>query len=580
VNHYRKKLLRLSTIILSLSFVILTGCGEENLLDTEGYDLDLITLISNPICPQPGDTTTLSVRISGYSSGAWPSYFWEVNAGSLLVSNEAVVEWIVPEQLGDYIVKAKSSLGDVSDACSLVVSVRNYEQIDTGKRYNLYPNLIDGNLFFVSSYGGIYFNNSDYISANVVRYISPGVNESITALDLGFRAGTSYGGDNFVFTEDGQQVVASVITSSNPFAKVPRKNVAKYELSGSGGEIVTDQYNDTQIDRCDQYRYPFPNSAATMVVMQKLEMGGADNGTEDLLNISFWNQSVGAPIPLTNSMISIPLTNDSGDTLGWREEYFENTKPIFTPDEAYIIYFCDSSGTFEPSMIPISGEQPVISALMVFDLFSDLGINMPPDPVLQWEPDGGNRLAFIADVNYEKTLCFLEYNPGSLSSSSLSALKTNVTGISEFVWATDGSGRGAVITGEGIYIVGSGGEIQTEVMAKERSTDMICGVNWSPDCSKIGFRIGRMGIEWDEAFSALMVYSLDADWATATYVTKGYPWPTKQEISEEDFDFRWRRVIFESDNEGLYGPVTIGEPGTGEGDNPVSVSIKIVHSWK
>jgi len=578
VNHYRKKIFRLSTIILSLTLVILTGCSEENIIDNERYDLDLITLISNPICPQPGDTTTLSVRISGYSSGLWPSYFWEVNAGSLLVSNEAVVEWIAPEQLGDYTVKAKSSLGDVSDACSLVVSVRNYEQIDTGKRYNLYPKVIDGNLFFVSSYLGIYFKSSDYISANVVRYISPGVNEVITDLDLGFRAGRSHGGDNFVFTEDGQQVVASVITAYNYFSKVPRKNVAKYELSGSGGEIVTDQYNDTQTDRCDQYRYPFPNSAATMVVMQKLEMGDADNGTEDLLNISFWNQSVGAPVPLTNSMISIPVVNEGGDTLGWREEYFENAKPVFTPDEAYIIYFCDSSGTFEPTMIPISGGQPVISSLMVFDLFSDLGIDMPSNPILQWEPNGGNRLAFIATVNDENTLCFLEYNPGSLNSSSLSALKTDVTGLSEFVWATDGSGRGAVITGEGIYIVGSGGEILTEVLSKERSTDMICGVNWSPDCSKIGFRLGRLAAGWDESFSALMVYSVDADWAT--YVTKGYPWPDKEEISEEDFDFRWRRVVFESDNEGLYGPITIGEPGTGEGDNPVFLSVKIVHSWK
>ena len=578
MNHYREKIFRLSTIILSLSLVIFTGCSEENPLDPEKYNLELITLITNPICPQPGDTTTLSVRISGYSSGPWPSYFWEVNAGSLLVSDEAVVEWIAPEQLGDYRIKAQSSLGDVSDVCSLVVSVRNYEEINTGERYNLYPNLINGTLFFVSSYGGIYFESSDYISANIMRYISPGVNESITDLDLGFRAGGSFGGDNFVFSEDGQQVVASVITSYNLFSKIPRKNIAKYELFGGGGEIVTDQYDENQYDRCDQYRYPFPNSDATMVVMQEFEIGTADDGTKDFFNISFWNESIGAPVSLTNSMISIPIISAVGDTLGWRDVYFENTKPVFTPDEAYIIYFCDSSGTFEPSMIPMNGGQPNISALMVFDLLSDLGINISPNQVLQWEPDGGNRLAFIAPVNNKKTLCFLEYTPGSLNSSSISVSTTDVTGISEFVWSTDGSGRGAVITETGIYIVGSGGEILTEVMAKERSTDMLCGVNWSPDCSKIGFRMGRMAIEWNEAFSALMVYSLDDDWVT--YVTKGYPWPNKQEISEEDVDFRWRRVVFESDNEGLYGPVTIGKPGTGEGENPVSLSVKIVHSWK
>lgn len=578
MEQYRKAIFRLSIIIFSLSLLILSGCGEDPLSsDGGGYDLDLVRIISNPVSPMPGEKTILSVRVGGYSSGPWPSYYWDVSAGSLLTNGEATAQWVVPEGTGEYEIRLSSSLESESEACSLNVSVRNYERLDTGRDFSVYPNLIGGEIFFVSPSDDISFVDSEYSSSNVMRFIGPGSSEGITSRTLGFRAGPNMGGDDFVFTDNGQDVIASMLTPYFFMTKLQRKNIAKFGLFGAGDEIVTDQYDETQRERCDQYNNPYPNEDASMVVMQKLEVGDNEDGTKDLFNISFWNETSGIPVRLTNSMITEPVVSGE-DTLGWKDYYFENTKPVFTPDEEYIIYFCDSSGIFEPSMIPLNAGTPDPSGTLVFDIFSGMGIDIPENVILQWNPEG-NTLAFIADVNGDNTLCFLDYNSGPLSSSSLNSRTTGITGALEFVWSPQNGEGGAVITETGVGLVTPGGQY-TPVMDKELPTDMLCGVNFSPDGEKIGFRIGRMGSAWHEAFSALMVDSL-GDGRPPTYVTKKYPWPSDGEISIDDFDFRWRRVVFDSDGSGLYGPVTIGESDPeGEGPNPSTATIEIVHSWK
>ncbi len=578
MEQYRKAIFRLSIIIFSLSLLILSGCDEDPVSGEGGdYDLDLVRIISNPISPMPGEKTVLSVRTGGYSSGPWPSYHWEVSGGTLLTNGEAVAQWVVPEATGDYKIRLSSSLESESEACSLDVSVRNYERLDTGRDFSIYPNLIGGEIFFVSPYDDRSFIASEYISSNVMRFVGPGSSEGITSRILSFKAGINMGGDYFVFTDNGQYVIASMLTPIL-YAKLQRKNIAKFGLFGAGDEIVTDQYNETQRVRYDRYNYPYPNEDASMVVMQFREIGDNEAGTEDLFNISFWNEFSGNPVKLTNSVITEPVVSGD-DTLGWKDYYFENTKPVFTPDEEYIIYFCDSSGTFEPSMIPVNGGTPDPSAMLVFEIFSNMGIDIPENAILQWEP-GGNTMAFIADVNGDNTLCFLDYNPGTLSSSTLNVRTTGIKGVQEFVWSPKNGDGGAVITETGIGLVTPGGEY-TPVMDKELQTDMLCGVNFSsPDGEKIGFRIGRQGSAWHEAFSALMVDSLGDD-RSPTYVTKKYPWPSDAEISIDDFDFRWRRVVFDSDGSGIYGPVTIGESDPdGDGPNPVNATIEIVHSWK
>ncbi len=566
------------SIVLALFMVsLLTGCSEEDPAGPAESKLDSLQIISRPIAPQPGEATFLSVRLYGSSSGVWPSYRWTVSEGELAIDNEAVVEWSAPEESGDYEVTLEVTLDDKNLTLEKTVSVRNYELIDTGRRYNLHPRVIGGELFFVSPYNSsLSFNDKDYVNSNVLKYIGPAQSEVIT--DGLYSVGRSErGGDSWVFTEDGTKVIGSMINDYNDDFNQQHKNVAAYNLSGSGGIDITNSLAGIPEKwRYDQYNDPFPNDDASMVVMQYVKAGLELAGTKDLFNIGFWKPGFPqTPEILTKSADSTFIV--AGEDTIWLVDYYENALPMITPDDGNIVYFTNRTGVFEPCVIPIEGGEPDTSGTVCMEMLRGMGIRITRSTIFEWQPNG-NRAAFIAFHNMENTLCFMQYDPPSDISFEVSG----VTDISEFAWSPGGD-AGAVITGSGISIVTPMGEPVTMVLKKEHPNDKLFGVNWSPvsDLSnpKLGFRLGRPSQSWTESFNSVMIYSENASGSVLSYVTKGYEWP--DDLEPNSVDYRWKRVSFSADGEEVYSPMVIGEidPG-GQGENPLYGSIRIIRSRK
>lgn len=564
----------LPLMILALFVILnLTGCSEDEPVTVGTYSLDSLYIICNPICPTPGETAVLSVRVMGSSSGSWPSYSWSVSDGALAGPDEAVTEWAVPEQTGDYTASLTVNLDAQSRNIDKIISVRNYEILDTGRRFNLYPNIINGEIFFVSPYtADISFNDPEYVNSLVMKYEGSGSFDVIT--DGLYPLGRSErGGDWFFFTDDGSKVVASMITDFGVNFNLQHKNVAAYNLSGSGGALVTNSLSGVVSKwRFDQYRTPFPNSDGSMVAMQYLKAGEDLSGLRDMYNIAFWKSGYSFPEVLVESTDTTFVQGDSIFTV----EYYENILPMITPDETGLIFFSNKSGLFEPSVMPIMGGEPDTSDITYYeDTFRDLGLRIVRNTIFEWQPNG-SKAAFIGLFGGRNTLCFMNYSGGSIDFEI-----TDITGVSEFAWSPQGDWL-AIISDDGAYIAEASGQLTEEILKKESSTDLFIGINWSPVVAepKVGFRVCRQGNDWYEAFNALMVYVVDDVDPVLSYVTPGIDWPNSFEPSSDEFDFRWKRVIFETDGEGIYSPVTIGVLDDSGEEEVVYGSVRIVHSWK
>jgi len=578
VDHFGKSIVRVSIILAFFMVGLLTGCSEDDPAAPVESELDSLMIISRPISPEPGEATLLSVRIYGSSSGVAPSYLWSVSEGELAVNDDAVVEWNAPQETGDYEVSLEVTLDDKNLTLEKIISVRNSELVDTGRRYNLHPRVIGGELFFVSPYNGsLSFNDIEYVNSLVFKYIGPGQNEVITdgLYSIGRR---ERGGDSWVFTGDGTKVIGSMISDYNENYNQQHKNVAAYNLSGAGGIDITNSLSGIPEKwRFDQYNDPYPNYDASMVVMQYVKAGQELAGTKDLFNIGFWKPGFPAtPEILTKSADSTFIV--AGEDTIWLVDYYENALPTLTPDDRNIVYFTNRTGVFEPCVIPIEGGEPDTSAAVCMEVLRGMDIRISRSTIFEWQPDG-NRAAFIAFHNRKNTLCFMQYNPPS----DISFEVGGVTDIMEFAWSPGGD-AGAVITGSGVSIVTPMGEPVTDVLRKEHPNDQLFGVNWSPgsDLSnpRIGFRMGRPSQSWTESFNAVMLYSENAQGdGVLSYVTRGYNWP--DELEPGSVDYRWKRVSFSADGETIYSPMVIGEPDPGgQGENPVYGSIRIIRSWK
>jgi hypothetical protein len=129
-------------------------------------------------------------------------------------------------------------------------------------------------------------------------------------------------------------------------------------------------------------------------------------------------------------------------------------------------------------------------------------------------------------------------------------------GLTEFVFSEDG--KLAAVALDGVYILEPGHTEAKRVFAKERTTDGVIGVNWSPglDDQRLGFRMVRKGASTLESYSALVIYSMDDDrWYYASPEIKPVT------VMEPAVNYTWMRAVFESSGGGMYVPVPLATGG-------------------
>jgi hypothetical protein len=226
---------------------------------------------------------------------------------------------------------------------------------------------------------------------------------------------------------------------------------------------------------------------------------------------------------------------------------------LFAPDDGTIIYFTDTTETFEPCVIPMDGTEPVIEQRRAIregqrhGIFFHAEIDISEKTVFQWNPHIPTQLGFIDDA---RDFCLFDYD------DSTAEIVSNVGKLDEFVW--DASGQIAAVNDAGVIIATPGGVPDT-IFVKERASDGVIGVNWSPGTSdkRVGFRVVRKGASPTESFSALVIYSVnDHRWYYAT------PQIKPAMTTEPTVDYRWWRAIFEAESQsGMYAPVPLSTGG-------------------
>jgi hypothetical protein len=559
--------LRLAVIVgASLAVFLAVGCEENGTTSVEnGPEIDALTIICNPLSPAPGEEAQLTTQATGTSGTTWPEYHWVAEAGSLLAEEGISVGWKVPDDPGVYHVEVRASLDQSADSLEKYIMVRNFESLNWDfelsstdiKRVNesYLPLEVPGGLASIS-FGDRWYGTHPIWGYHVLINTGTTVNCKTDFRNL-------YGGDHFSINSNVNQILGSMYMTSSGYFRKQRMDIWMFPTLGFGSSI-----NVTKSDRSDessepsmpknrknQHVYPYGNENLDMVVWQMDISGMKLDGTDDEYKIGFSNSSrwntpwnEGQPptfMTLTQSYyIKIEKVGNLWDT---SRVYYKNIRPIITPQDDYIIYYVDSTGTFEPCMIPIVGGEPDTlqrRALMVgFDhgIFWLEGVEVGENTVFQWNPTS-DLLGFIDRNNY---LCL--FDPYSEAVDRL----TNIGKVEEFAWAPDGS-KAAVIHEFGVSMVSLAG-INRIVFEKERTSDGIFGVNWSHDLAdpRLAFRIVRKGTGEGMSFSAIVVYSdNDMNWY---YASPRVGWAMEPVIQ----DYRWLRMLFQSDDAGIYAPIPV-----------------------
>ena len=291
-----------------------------------------------------------------------------------------------------------------------------------------------------------------------------------------------------------------------------------------------------------------------MVVWQRTVVGSTEDGKKDLVNIRFRN----SPAPSAPIQTLTSATDSVFQYGAWVYTYFRNIKPTFSPDGDAIIYFNDSTKTFEPCIIPMDGILPNLAerrAFMADDKHGifyyatlggvRVGVKVSGKTIFQWNPLNPTELAFIDD---ELKFCVFNYITETVTIIG--------TGVTEFAYSDDGKIAG--VATDGIYVLEPGQPVAKRVFAKERATDDVIGVNWSPGLTdqKLGFRMVRKGASAVESYSVLVIYSVDdGRWYYASPEIK----PVMG--TEPEVNYTWMRAVFDPFTGGMYIPVPLSEGG-------------------
>jgi hypothetical protein len=538
-------------LLFALVFFVWIGCGEENVNAPETpSEISALNIICNPLSPAPGDTAWLTVQPVG--TGGVPSYEWWVGGGTLLSRESISVQWAVPDTPGVFRVSVKVTLGTAVDTMGKYVMLRRCVPVETGIRFSYDPRVSDSDVIITGS--NLTVSDPNFFGYHVYRLGTPV--EQITS-----NGAPSVDG-GFSFTFIGDDLLSSVVTNGNPFLRRQSMNVILFPLTFGSKRYVSnnDQFGSTF--RRNRHLSPSATRNLKMVAWQAHSVGGSEDGRNDLVNIAYRKET--GPIQI--------LTIAKDSTLkeyGWLYRYFRNIKPMFTPDESEsnILYFVDSTGTYEPCLIPVDaatgpaiGQNREIGGPAKHGIFYNSNVQISEKTVFQWNPKAPTQLGFI-DV--AGNFCLLDYDLETVD------IVSSVGKIQEFAWSDDG--EAAVINKTGVLILTPPGGAPDTAFVKERIGDGIAGVNWSlPGVGEqsLGFRMVRKGISTAESFSALVLYSMtNKKWY---FASPRIPAST----TEPTVDYRWLRAVFDPSGFGMYVPVPTLIPAPGEGDQVV-----IYHSY-
>ncbi len=564
--------MRLRLVIIvgaSLAVFLAAGCEDNptEVIRPPGV-VDALVIICNPLAPKPGQIAQLTMQATGQSGTTWPEYHWVAEAGSLLADAGISVGWKVPDDPGVYHVEVRASLDQSADSLERYIMVRNFESLiwdfqisstETKRVHASYmPLEVPGGLASIS-YGRMWYGTHPIWGYHVLINTGTTVN-----CKTEFR--TLYGGNYFSINSNTNQILGSMYMTSSGYFRRQRMDVWIFPTLGFGSSINvsgsdrSDESTDPSIPpktRKNQHIYPYGNENLDMAVW-KMDMSGTKlDGTDDEFKIGFsnasrWNSSWSEGQPPTFMTLTQSYylkIQKIGGVLDTSRVYYNNIHPIITPKDDYVMYFVDSTGTFEPCLIPIVGGEPDTlqrRALMVgFDhgIFWLEGVEVGENTIFQWSPIS-DLLGFI---DRKKYLCF--FNPYTETVERL----TNIGKVDEFAWAPDGS-KVAVTHEFGVSMVTLAG-IDRIVFEKERMSDEVFGVNWSHDTAdpKLAFRIVRKGTGEGESFSAIVIYSdSDGIWY---YASPRIGWAMEPLIQ----DYTWLRVLFQADDTGIYAPIPVSD---------------------
>jgi len=519
--------------LLTLTMLLAAGCSDDpTVVPPTPAGIELITILCNPLAPAPSATATLTAQVSG--EGGEANFEWTVSAGTLGDNGAITIEWQVPADPGVYSVTVVARIASAADTMTRHFLVRRFESIPTGIRYSLDPNIIGGELYFVGS--TISPTSNSFLGYHAYYYSFQSV------LITTNPSPTIDGGAEFMFGPEG--LLASVVTGGSEFLRQQPMNVIYFSLPDGPKRYVSNNDLLGTTFRKNQHVHPDGSPDMSTVVWQINRVGAIDDGTRDLININF-RSGTSAIRRLTSSV-------DSTFIFGaWTYKYYRNVRPLFSPDMSTIVYFVDSTGTYEPCLMPLAGNNPLIDerrALMVDarrGIFYYAGIKVSQWTVFEWNPTAPNQLFFI---DGSRKLCMLD-----ISSESVEVLSEKV---SEFAFSDDGALAG--IGEDGVYLALPGGEPK-RIFERERSSDDLVGLSWSPGTSdkRIVFRMVRKGASVAEGFSTFILYSLEDDrWYYAS--------PRIALGTELEFDdFRWNRAAFEPFGGGFIMPVPVPTGGGG-----------------
>ncbi len=514
---------------------LIGGCSEEDpILIEENQYVDALLIIPDPLAPRPGELTTLTALSTG--EGDWADYKWTVEAGTLQEEDGFVVRWEAPQAVGTYEVSVIASLGASADTIRKTVMVRNYDRIDTGIEYNFQPIINDGTLFF----SGCDLSPSDeeFLGYTLYRYEDPFSSLELSGCNL-----LCAGSDYFTYRPgvgNGIVMGASKTFTNLNFRQYP-ENIFLWDMEGVDPPVpITDELVMVNI-RANRNMYPQATEDLNMITWQHHGVGLSEDGGLDLFNIKFYNRSLDTKMLLTHSMDS------TVSPYGTSYRYYTNIRPLIAPNEDYIIYFVDTSRTYEPCMIEIVNGLPdtlTRTALMVEDqdygIFAEANVEISENTFFDWCPETYDILAFIDEGG---NLCFFHPYTDPPSVDKL----TDLGRVDEFAWSPDGE-QFAIVTEDGLDIgMTLSGAVQN-VFHREKLTDGIIGVEWSPDIDtdpKIAFRLVRRGRTSVDSFSSLVIYSINEDdWY---YALPRIGWTRELEV-----DYHLNKIFYESDNEGIY----------------------------
>jgi hypothetical protein len=540
-----------------LGILILAGCSEDTSGPaTETAYVDLITIISRPLAPAPGEETTLMVQDNGESSaGKWAKYYWEVEAGTLQADEGLSVTWKAPDSACVCSVSVRGTIDQSSERKSKKIMVRNYRAENTGMRVSLHPIILGSNelLFFIGSTRSP--SAEDFPGYHVYLFAgSASCRTSCSTLD---------GGDFFTFM--GENILASMYSRNATAYRQKPSNVYIFPLFIGTTVNVSNDTEYPKYNRKNQHRYPTATKNLNLVVWQENRVGDRRDGLDDEINIVARKRD-SAFSPFGDKIYLTSNVDSSLQDTSMVYNYWNNIKPLITPEEDVVLFFRDTTRTFEPCVVPIVGGLPDPEQFRVLKtgttgLFEAAKVKVSEETVFQWNPTG-NILGFIDGSGY---LCglFTEGDP----SSWFVEKADDIGKVYEFIWSADGT-MAAVVKDEGVSLVTPAGNEQV-IFTKERLGDEIIGLNWSPDAAdqKLGFRVVRKGATALESFSAIVVYSMsDDEWY---YAIPGISW---DDTREPPVDYTWMRMIFESDNDGIYAPVPVA--------NKSGKEVEIYYTYK